>query len=495
MRRKLLVGFTCGMIVCIALACQYLSRKPAGGIPTPTKSTIQNTQTTRPTASPAQSSTFTHISPTQPDLAVQVSPEMQQTIGPKETESLPSITPSPQSVTVQASQSAEDMANLVNQLRAENILHSTGGVYYPIEDFEENWPQIGWYQWWTTGYGPKDFVLSAQTSWESASRTADWFNSGCGFVFRENGVENHYVIYLGLDGYVYLKRYVNGQFQELERAFAEKVDFMKGQADVVLAVEGNNISYYVNGKLVLQKSDAALKEGNLGLTLVSGSNKDFGTRCKISNIRLWDLNGQTGSATIGVTDGGNNLNWPVVVSDDFERNQSSWPEGNEENAFAAIQRSFHEGAYRLDIQSKQAANVCSTANASPEVTSFSASVKAWRVDGPNDAAYGIVFRQVDEQNFYYFAVIDRGMFYVSAMINQQWEILYPPETASAIFPGAQNQLAVIGEGNQFTFFINGQQVAELQDSRLAKGKVGLGADLSGPSHLLMEFDNFEVRAP
>jgi serine/threonine protein kinase len=174
-------------------------------------------------------------------------------------------------------------------LQDQGVITNTSGTYHPLDDFNESWAQIGWYQYWDTGYGPENFVITAHTEWESASRIADWYASGCGFVFHETDVKNHYLIYLALDGNIYFKAYIAGEFRELGKAYAGKVEPVQGQADVMLAVEGSKITYFVNGKQVFQIENNELSSGSLEYTLVSGTNKDFGTRCKISNAELWVL--------------------------------------------------------------------------------------------------------------------------------------------------------------------------------------------------------------
>ena len=57
----------------------------------------------------------------------------------------------------------------------------------------------------------------------------------------------------------------------------------------MLVVEGTNISFFVNGERVHFRQDQGLSSGNLALTLFSGINAGFGTRCRMSNIELWEL--------------------------------------------------------------------------------------------------------------------------------------------------------------------------------------------------------------
>ncbi len=69
-------------------------------------------------------------------------------------------------------------------------------------------------------------------------------------------------------------------------------------------------------------------------------------------------------------------------------------------------------------------------------------------------------------------------------------------TSSAIRPGQVNHLTVVAQGAHLSFFVNGQLVAQHDDSGLKSGSVGPVVELfhSG-DHAVFEFDNFEVRAP
>ncbi len=184
---------------------------------------------------------------------------------------------------------ADEMRGLIEQLQADGYLESTDGTYIALEDFDQSWAQINWYQWWYTGYSPTDFVIVADAEWDSASDRANWWTSGCGFVFRENGVPNHYLAYLGLDGYVYFARNVNGVFAQLGRSYYGRVGTPSGQAQLMLVVEGASISFFVNGERVHSRNDQGLASGELALTLLSGINTGFGTRCRMTNIELWEL--------------------------------------------------------------------------------------------------------------------------------------------------------------------------------------------------------------
>ena len=193
-----------------------------------------------------------------------------------------------QTITAATAQ-AQPMYDLIQQLYGDGYLSRTNGTYFNLPDFDKSWAQIGWYQWYYTDHSPKSFVIRADASWDSASSTANWWTSGCGFVFREDGVENYYLAYLGLDGRVYFRRTVNGRQASLGNVYYGRVGTPDGQAQIMLVVEDANITFFVNGDKVHARQDQGLTSGNLALTLLSGINTDFGTRCKMVNIGLWEL--------------------------------------------------------------------------------------------------------------------------------------------------------------------------------------------------------------
>jgi hypothetical protein len=161
--------------------------------------------------------------------------------------------------------------------------------YYLMEDFDESWAQINWYQWWNTGFQPANFVIRVDASWDTASNIANWFSSGCGFVYSEDGVENHYMTFLALDGNVHTYRTLNNQFTEMKGGYYGKVGTPDGEAELLIVVKNQRMTFFVNGRKVVQFDDRNITSGNLGFTLNSGTNKDFGFRCVMSNIDVWIL--------------------------------------------------------------------------------------------------------------------------------------------------------------------------------------------------------------
>ena len=167
------------------------------------------------------------------------------------------------------------------------------GEYRTLGDFDQSWAQIGWYQWWPIEGAPTNFVIRTDATWSSASDKANWDQSGCGFAFHAKDAKNHFAASLRLDGNVYVQRNYNGQAKLLGSPNYGKVDIPEGSAELMLMVNGDNYYFFVNGTEVYSGSDplltGAFKNGELGLTVNSGTNKGYGTRCQMTNSELWDL--------------------------------------------------------------------------------------------------------------------------------------------------------------------------------------------------------------
>jgi hypothetical protein len=86
-----------------------------------------------------------------------------------------------------------------------------------------------------------------------------------------------------------MARQTNGQYLELGSAKYGTVEVPDGGAQIMLAVQGDAFHFFVNDQHVLSREDGALTSGNLNYTLLSGSNRDFGTRCEMTGVGLWWL--------------------------------------------------------------------------------------------------------------------------------------------------------------------------------------------------------------
>ncbi len=185
--------------------------------------------------------------------------------------------------------------------------------------------------------------------------------------------------------------------------------------------------------------------------------------------------------------------WSLAFSDDFNDNAHEWVVGSYEDAWGTMTRVITDGLYTWDVTALQSVGRWCM----PEITSttdFYLTVDARRVSGPLNASYGLVFRHSDG-NYYLFSIRDDGFFNFNLWYDFTWSAVIDWTGTLAIRPGAVNQLAVLAEGTRFTFSINGEQVADIEDAQLTGGETGLSVLLITPGDAVFTFERFRLYTP
>ena len=185
---------------------------------------------------------------------------------------------------------AQPMLDLLVSLQSEGYLVETAGQYFRLADHSQEQAKLNYLDVSPTFLAPSNFVIRVDIGYESASTTADWWNSSCGFLFRVNAADNDfYQAVLSLDGNVEFRRWNNGQGNTLQTKFFAKMATPNGSFELVLVVEDTWTTILIDGVMVVRWEDRSYSEGLLFYTLTSGTNKDFGTRCSFTNTDLWEL--------------------------------------------------------------------------------------------------------------------------------------------------------------------------------------------------------------
>ncbi len=177
----------------------------------------------------------------------------------------------------------EDFHALIDDLKQTGTIPNNNGTYYFHEDYTQEWARINWVQWQPFATA-KNFVISADISWDSASRTPNYSESGCGFIMRELDNSNYLHAEVRLDGRFYLgglrrgSRLSYGSYNYGTRSY-------KGEAQLVLIANENKFNAYVDGAHMGKQQDIAISDnGSLAFTVWSGTNKDYGIRCTFRNV-------------------------------------------------------------------------------------------------------------------------------------------------------------------------------------------------------------------
>jgi hypothetical protein len=200
------------------------------------------------------------------------------------------VTQAAATAAVEAKAAAREDAyrGVIQKLFDEGKITTTKGEYIPLENYEENEARINTPFIYNLGYDTDNFMISSDLTWSSASDNANWPTSGCGFLY---GYKDRYtadLTFLGLDGFTHSLRFRPDKPVGLY-AYQKwgEPDRPKGQARARLLMFDKRVTVYVNDQIANEFFNSLYSGGELGLSVFSGTNKDYGTRCYFKNIELF----------------------------------------------------------------------------------------------------------------------------------------------------------------------------------------------------------------
>ena len=204
----------------------------------------------------------------------------------------PSSTPRPTwTPNLAATQQVEELNAEVQAFYDKGYLTTSEGRFIEIDDFRYDWARLGYYNWLPLEATASDFFLSGHFKWDSAFKNSDI--SGCGFIFDLQPNEDHYAVFLDRAKIFFLitDRAHNNYSKPMSPTRGTgrvKFDY-PAEADFTLIVKGSYAYVLVNDQVAAEYTLAKSRsmEGGLGLTVLSGTNRDYGTHCEMTDLHLW----------------------------------------------------------------------------------------------------------------------------------------------------------------------------------------------------------------
>jgi hypothetical protein len=226
-------------------------------------------------------------------------PTLTATITPTPTNTpRPSPTPRPTKTPNLAATQRTEGFNAETQVYFDaGYIKTKTGKIMEFDDFSYDWAQLNWYNWLSLDESAAEFYITAHFKWSNAYRNAN--ESGCGFLFaiQENG--DHYAAFLDRAKIVFLDADHRANYSKYIRATngTGRVKFDNPadhpiEADFTLIVKDTQAFVLVDGELVgtYLLSQYRNLDGEIGLSVLSGTNKDYGTRCEMTNLHVWTPN-------------------------------------------------------------------------------------------------------------------------------------------------------------------------------------------------------------
>jgi len=199
----------------------------------------------------------------------------------------PEPTAAPIEITEEPVQEDPEFKALLEKFQEKGYIESTDGEITTLDPFNESWAQLGWYQWWTYDFVVSDFVFKSHFKWSTANETPEI--SGCGVIFGLQENDNHYAVFLDKSRIFFLMSRGSNVYEVGKSRGSGRTNFGNpGESDFAIGVKGKNAYVSVDGEFTeYLLSQDQTTEGNFAVTLLSGTNRDFGTRCEMTDSLFW----------------------------------------------------------------------------------------------------------------------------------------------------------------------------------------------------------------
>lgn len=181
----------------------------------------------------------------------------------------------------------------------------------------------------------------------------------------------------------------------------------------------------------------------------------------------------------------------VLFQDDFSKPNSGWIRVTAATGVS----DYMDGVYRIFVNEP---NVDIWSRPGLNIADVHIEVDAYKVGGERDNRFGVICRVVDNDSFYTFIISSDG-YYGIGMINDNtyqligMDALQPTDVIN--LGSAQNHIRADCVGNTLTLYVNGVQLAQVQDASFPSGDVGLIAGTYSTPGTDIRFDNFIVYRP
>lgn len=201
----------------------------------------------------------------------------------------PTRTPKPTTTpNLVATQQYEDFIAVVQQVYDAGHISTLDGTYVKLDDYSDELAMSYGYSWAPTGVNAQNFIVRADFDWEVANQKN---YSGCGYVFWQAGLY-YFVALDGLNGVLLQYTKYDGSYPAplIKKMDMPDMGSNPYHAQFTLVVTDTAAYTYVNGNFLTEhrlQSDWPIESGQLSSLILTGSDKDYGTRCKITNAELW----------------------------------------------------------------------------------------------------------------------------------------------------------------------------------------------------------------
>jgi len=185
---------------------------------------------------------------------------------------------------------ADALLAQVQKYKEEGHIPTTDGELIKFDDFKQTFSQLGYYQAYPTDLELENFVFAGHLKWSTATATDD--TSACGILFGGQPDSSDYAVFLDKSRVYFSSSTATTNFELGKTSGTGRISFGNpAEADFSLVVYQTHAYVYVDGEFIGEYTLSSSKplKGVFGYGIISGTNKDYGTSCEITNAAVWSL--------------------------------------------------------------------------------------------------------------------------------------------------------------------------------------------------------------
>ncbi len=176
-----------------------------------------------------------------------------------------------------------------------------------------------------------------------------------------------------------------------------------------------------------------------------------------------------------------------AIRETFRDDSGGWDMESDDD----VTRTLRGGAFYILVNTE---NILGWSSVPGEYADFYMTADALHVGGPLDNEIGLLFRIVDESNFYFFTVSSDGFYLLNKLVDGEWQSIVDWTESSLIVQGEgqANSLGVLARGDELTLLINGEPVEVVGDDEFNAGGVAVAAGSFDEAGVEIAFDDFSL---
>ncbi len=184
----------------------------------------------------------------------------------------------------------------------------------------------------------------------------------------------------------------------------------------------------------------------------------------------------------------------TLFKETFDTDDNGWETGLIEDEFGQEEITIQDGTYTLRVTADE--GFYAEQELPDRIFSdFVLTVEMTPWDSAEHYSYGVTFRQNEDLESYVIELGNDGLYSIF-LFTDEWTPLEDWTFSEAINVGQTNELTIRAEGSSLTFWINGEELASIEDDTLTEGTVGFVLEtFEGGDTTAVDFDNLVIQHP